>query len=219
MTRKPAPLTKAPAKPQQAKAPPPAAGHNQPPADGQDFDGLREQLVSFFKAHQRAADAVHFALERARSLVDKAADNGNKPAELIAAYRRIRDFMEGADDPRVPDGITELMKNFTVIVEKFKWGLLPEAFERDNIGNLTIKGGDRVHIGETIRASILKDNRGKAYAWLRKNKHGDLIIETVNAGTLSAWAKEEIEANHPIPADLITVESVPTASLTRGKGK
>ena len=53
-----------------------------------------------------------------------------------------------------------------------------------------------------VSASILKERKAEAWAWLKRNKLGALIIQTVNAQTLGATAKQMIEKGQELPADL-----------------
>lgn len=48
---------------------------------------------------------------------------------------------------------------------------------RDVLGlkEITLRDGRRVEIEEVIQASITEANKGAAFAWLRGNKHGNLI--------------------------------------------
>ena len=46
-----------------------------------------------------------------------------------------------------------------------------------------------------IRASALAGHKEALYGALRAQGYGDLVYETVNANSLSAFVKEQIEAN------------------------
>lgn len=139
--------------------------------------------------------------------IDEATEKGGRSPDLIALYRRLYDAEEQ---------IKEATKALTAQKELFKYKLLPEAFEREQISTLTTAERDRVTISTTVRASIPAPQRQAAYAALRESGNGDLIQETVNASTLSAWVKAEMEELRPIP-EMIKVDTVDAASLTRGK--
>ena len=53
-----------------------------------------------------------------------------------------------------------------------------------------------------VSASILADRKTAAWAWLRGAGLGAIIIETVNAQTLGATARELIEKGRELPSDL-----------------
>ena len=48
-------------------------------------------------------------------------------------------------------------------------------------------------------------DKDKGMAWLRETGNGGLIIPTVNAGTLSSFAKGETLAGHPLPSDIFKI--------------
>ena len=129
-------------------------------------------------------------------------------SEMILLYRRIYDA-----DEALAAAKTRLGK----LKDRFKYNLIPEAFERENINTLTTSERDRVSLSHTVRASIPAANREQVYAWLRANGHESMIQQTVNASTLSAWAAAELSEMRPLPPEIV-VNPVTSASLTRGKG-
>jgi len=68
---------------------------------------------------------------------------------------------------------------------------------------------------EKYKGSITEANQQAAFAWLRENKHGTLIKETVYAATLSTWITELKAKNLPLPpANLISVFTVKGAKIS-----
>lgn len=109
------------------------------------------------------------------------------------------------DDPEKPG-----------LFEQYKRKLLPEAFEIEGVKSIPLAEGFRVGTSSQYRASIKKDQKDKAYAWLRANKLGDIISSTVNASTLSSAASKMIEdENRELPEELFSVAMVPTTSVTK----
>ena len=53
--------------------------------------------------------------------------------------------------------------------------------------------------------------------WLRVTGNEGLIIETVNAQTLAAFAKTQALAGSPLPDDTFTVGVAPYTSITRAE--
>ena len=51
--------------------------------------------------------------------------------------------------------------------------------------------------------------------WLRVTGNEGLIIETVNAQTLAAFAKTQALAGSPLPEDVFTVGVAPYTSITK----
>lgn len=138
--------------------------------------------------------------------LDEAIEKGGRAADLIGLYRRVYDAEEQ---------LRKALTSLTAFKDLLKYKTLPEAYDREGISTLTTAERDRVTITQSVRASILAENRDKAYEWFRANGHGSLIIETVNSSTLTAFVKAELEQNHDLP-EVIKVEPVETASLTRG---
>ena len=127
----------------------------------------------------------------------------------IKAFRALRDINENMEEANKP--IKEL-------VEGIKKKYLPEAFEREEIKTLTADTGDRTTVNEKMFASIIAEKRPQAFQWLRDNGYGDIIQETVNASTLSAFAKTLLETeNKELPEEFFRVHAESQATLTRGK--
>jgi len=98
--------------------------------------------------------------------------------------------------------------------------LIPAAFERENISTFTTADGYRVTLSTRFVASIKPDMKGEAWDWLRKNGLDALIVETVNASTLSAAGKKMIEdEGKELPEHLFNAHFMPSVSLTKTKKK
>ncbi len=111
----------------------------------------------------------------------------------------------------------EHLGNLRKIAEKVNTALkekVPEVFKESGVTSITVDGY-RYVATSTLRASIVKDTKLDAYEWLRANELGDLIVETVNASTLSAAAKVQEEAGYGLDQDLFTVYRQPNLSITK----
>lgn len=116
---------------------------------------------------------------------------------------------------RLKDKIEEFEKTFNGLFEDYKNDKLPAAFEAEGIRSLPLNEGFRVGVSTTIRASIREGMKVEAYDWLNKNKLGNLITETVNASTLSAAVRHELEENNrEFPDKFFNVMNVPNTSVT-----
>lgn len=147
-----------------------------------------------------------------------AKDDG-KASDYLKAFRAIRDVVEYMD---------EANKYLAAVGEDLKKKYLPEAYENEDISTLTGIEGDRVTVSQKVYASVIAEKRPQAYDWLRSQKDadgndrhfGDIIVETINASTLSAFAKKLLEEeNLELPEEFFRVHSEGAASLTRGKYK
>ncbi len=111
----------------------------------------------------------------------------------------------------------EHLGNLRKIAEKVNTALkekVPATFKESGVTSITVDGY-RYVATETLRASVNKDHKSEAYDWLRANELGDLIIETVNASTLSAAAKVQREAGYGLDQDLFNVYDQPNLSITK----
>jgi hypothetical protein len=157
---------------------------------------------------ERAASAMKTLTNHVSESLDAINAEGGKAPDLIALYRRIYD----ADET-----LTEALKVLGKQKDHLKFKALPEAFDAQGISTLTTATKDRVTITQAVRASILAANRDVAYKWLQDNGHGSIISTTVNASTLSSFAKHEMEAGNSLPEEFFNVAVVSQAALTRGK--
>ncbi len=111
----------------------------------------------------------------------------------------------------------EHLGNLRKIAEKVNTALkekVPEVFKESGVTSITVDGY-RYVATETLRASISKDHKSEAFDWLRANELGDLIIETVNASTLSAAAKHRRTDGYDLDQDLFKVYMQPNLSITK----
>jgi hypothetical protein len=171
------------------------------------------ETTKFTQLRAMTAQAIK-ALEALRiaysATLDAVKEDGSEATDLIQYYGSIRKAQEliGVETDKI-----------TGLSDHVKFKALPETYDRDGIRVLTDANGDRVHITVDVLASILKDNRDAAYTWLRKNNHGDIIVEYVFPGTLSAFARtliEETGKDLP-PESNIGIEMRPKANFTAGK--
>ena len=143
-----------------------------------------------YRRDEAAREIIHKRLEAIRALsalrmaytdeMDAIKDDGAEASDLIPFYGSIRKTLEL---------LMVEMDKLTGLHDHLKFGAIPQTFERDDIRVFTTTQGDRVHITTDTLASILKDERDQAYSWLRQNNHGDIIVEYIFPGTLSAFAK------------------------------
>jgi hypothetical protein len=111
--------------------------------------------------------------------------------------------------------VGEELEPLVNLFKKYKELEVPATFEADKITHVPLEEGFRVGLSSRLFASIPAGKREQAYQWLRDNGLGDLITATVNAGTLSAAAKEMMEEkNEELPKELFTVALVPNTSVT-----
>jgi hypothetical protein len=93
--------------------------------------------------------------------------------------------------------------------------VLPKVMEETGVTSCTISGIGRISVTHDLYAAIRADHREEAFTWLRENGYESLIVPTVNAQTLRAWAKEQIRSGGTIPPS-VTVMPFTRASITKG---
>jgi hypothetical protein len=116
---------------------------------------------------------------------------------------------------RLKSRIDDELKPLDELFKRYKEVEVPQTFEAEGVTNVPLAEGFRVGLSSRLLASIPAEHRTQAYDWLRAHDLGDLISETVNAGTLSAAARALMEErNMELPPDLFTVAMVPNTSVT-----
>lgn len=98
---------------------------------------------------------------------------------------------------------------------------IPEAMSALGMVNAAGKGsftfsGGKIHLESRLYASCSEEGRRLLFPFLRKENAGDLIKETVNASTLSAYVRERRGDGLGDPPGVSVHEEV-TAKLTKAK--
>jgi len=75
--------------------------------------------------------------------------------------------------------LEEKLKDEKSALRKITDEQLPEALEEMNLQKFTLMDGSEISIKPIYSASIPKDRRDEAYAWLRENDFGDLVKNNV----------------------------------------
>ena len=111
--------------------------------------------------------------------------------------------------------LEEAHKALNSIKNDMKDALIPNAFEFEGVTNVPLEEGLRVGVQYKVRASIRGGQKDRALKHLRDINCGDLISLTVNASSLSSLASELLkEDNRELPAEVFSVEVMPTTSIT-----
>jgi len=114
-----------------------------------------------------------------------ASDSGNAPDQVDnlndAALDAISKLAQGAANlEREIADTEELLKGRKAALHKITDEQLPEALEEMNLQKFTLKDGSEISVKPIYAASIPKDRRDEAFAWLRDNKFGDLVKNNVS---------------------------------------
>lgn len=107
--------------------------------------------------------------------------------------------------------LKEIAADVNQLADHLSMELVPEAMRAAGFTTVNHQVG-RVTIGTRVSASML--DREQAMQWLRDNELGSLIIETVNAQTLGAQAKDMLEKGEELPAEVFKTTVKPYTSIT-----
>lgn len=99
-------------------------------------------------------------------------------------------------------------------VDTLSYELLPTMFGNQDVKSIKVEGVGNVTINDRWSASMLK--KDEALAWLRETGNQGIIIETVNAQTLGAFAKDEAHHQRPLPSEIFKVSQTPYVSIRQG---
>lgn len=96
------------------------------------------------------------------------------------------------------------------VVNALDKAILPRLFDHNGLDMVRIPElGRSFSIRQMTTASML--DKAGAMSWLRDNGHGDLIQETVNAGTLASFIRNlQLEQGIDPPEELFKVNSYKT---------
>lgn len=132
---------------------------------------------------------------------------GKTLIELATKMNEIRMLLDEAKAVKV-----DLQKKFDAL----RLNLVPSAMDDDGITSMNVDGIGRVGLTSDIYASIPAEHREEAWGWLRDHRHGGIIKETINAGTLKATLKAIIKkGEETLPEDLFKVTPFSRASITK----
>jgi hypothetical protein len=163
----------------------------------------------------------------------RAAAKQGTATELARHYIDVRDFYEA---------LHEVSKELTKLKDQMAYVDVPSAFEREGTSTLTLTNGYRVTISALVRASTKDMEQG--IAWCKRCECGHeerdhindsnrcsagcedkckgfnapnagLVKETINAQTLAAFARAEMEEGRELPDTVFTVNIGQNTSVTK----
>jgi hypothetical protein len=150
-----------------------------------------------------AADKLDSLLERAHRDTLALVDSGDLPLVV----RHFRDLRE--EFRNLKDKLDAIEKE----VEHLSHEIIPNLFSARQVTSFRVEDVGNVVIANKWTASPV--DKMKAMDWLRETGNGSLIIETINASTLTAFAKEQAMAGKPLPEDTFNVGTKPYTSIRK----
>lgn len=150
---------------------------------------LRERLDAFIQDVERLTEA---ALER------------NDIPAAVVHYAQVRDAVANIRAPMTRLGEHEDLLSYEI---------LPTMFDNQHVKSLRVENIGNVSVVDRWSASMI--NKARGLIWLRETGNEGLIIETVNASTLGAFAKDRVREGDPLPGDIFTVKATPHVSIRK----
>lgn len=149
---------------------------------------------------------------------------GTKLDSLInRAHRDTMELVEKADIPLIVKHFSALRTEYRALKDKIEklenevndlsYNLIPTMFDAQNVKTIKIDDVGRTTVNQRWVASMPDKSAGMD--WLRVTGNEGLIIETVNAQTLAAFAKTQAIAGSPLPEAVFTVGVAPYTSITK----
>ena len=161
---------------------------------------------------EAACKAALFAIAKASALLDdevKETISADSPPELVRTYADLR---EQADEMR------EAVSHLSKLEQNLSYQEIPLAFDRAGIQNVRVTGYGLVGLTRRWSCSFLEGKKEDGFSYLRGTGQGGMIIETVPASTLGAWAHAVTDetGNEP-PDDIFKTSIARSVSLRRSK--
>lgn len=134
----------------------------------------------------------------------------NDVSEIFSSYYLLKEQYAKLDG---------LRKELYHIVDHCEKSRLPDKLESMGIDKVRVPELERsFYILRKYSASTV--DREKAINWLKDNGHGDIVQETVNASTLTAFLKDMVlEENIDPPDDIFVLNSYNTIGTSKYKPK
>lgn len=129
-------------------------------------------------------------------------------ARLVELAKRLRELKDRKEE------ITAELKLVDEELKDIQINKLPEMMSENDVEKFTVEGCGSIHTEVKVYAYVKKEDEAKFHDWLRSEGHGDLVKAYVFPGTLSSFAREQIENGCDIP-DFLKATKVPTAILRR----
>lgn len=107
--------------------------------------------------------------------------------EMFALAERLKELRDAKSESE------KKTKDINVALDEVEQQLVKMMVDTET-QNFT-RGGTMFSLTNKTRASAVADCKDKLYRTLKRKGHGDLVYETVNANSLSAFVNEQIAEN------------------------
>lgn len=157
--------------------------------------------------------AAEYASQKLASLLERATRDSAKVIERGDIPETVIYFDELRETVKALAAQTSALSKH---IDSLSQEQIPTMFANANVKTIKIDNVGRVTVNARWSATMIDKDIGMR--WLRETGNDGLIIETVNAQTLGAFAKDELskgEKGTPLPDDLFKVSSTPYISITK----
>lgn len=168
-------------------------------------------------AHQETTtrwDRVPNAIEYLRRYVEHLEVVGRDKANLnVTEAIRIMDSIY-----KLKEQIAEQVKSpLEKVYDSMRFAVVPELMIEADMTTTTIEGIGRCSIQDDISATVPKEFKDEFMSWLVEHELEDLISKTVNAATLAAFVRKQLQKKDGVklPTNLIKITPVTRAAITR----
>lgn len=159
--------------------------------------------------HFDTKTAADYASQKLASLLERATRD---TAEVIAENDIPKAVTYFAELQETVKALGAQLSKLNKHVDSLSYEILPTMFTNQDVKTIKLDNVGRVTVNVRWSASMIDKETG--LGWLRQTGNQGLIIETVNAQTLGAFAKDEVIAGRPLPDDVFTVSSRPFISIS-----
>ena len=150
---------------------------------------------------------------------------GTKLDQLVnRAHRDTLKLVEDGDIPLIVKHFAALRTEYRALKDKLEklesevndlsYNIIPTMFQNQGVKTLKLDDVGRVTVNQRWVASMKDKQTGMD--WLKSTGNEGLVIETVNAQTLAAFAKTQAIAGDPLPDAVFEVGVAPYTSITKG---
>lgn len=126
--------------------------------------------------------------------------------DLAVVFRQAKDDLNAAKEHQ-----TMMQKQFDLM----RHVVMIEKMEEKGVENITIVDVGRISIRAEARASLVDGSKPEAIAWLIENGFESIPQTTVNASTLKALLKEQLQKGLEFPDELFNFTPYSMAVLTK----
>ena len=172
---------------------------------------MNENMQTALMALSHAAEELARAATIVEALGEEMKNDGKIAAPQIAEfYFHLDTAYENADTAR------KRVYHVNDMLNKY---LIPTRLKDAGLDLIRVASVSRSFSVVTKTSATLLDKE-KGFEWLRSIGQGDVIQETVNAGTLSALCRNLVlDQGIDPPADIVNMRSYDTTSMTKYKPK